>query len=683
MSEPVDPQALADAAAALPAGDAGAAHALGRRLLQAGEAARALPLLKRAAQLDGARAEHWLGYAEGLIAADRPEDALMLIARLTGAAYPDETRAKLVAAALLKLGQALVEQGRAAEAEALLSRALALAPDDPDAAAALGWAMSRMGRHAEAEAPYRQALGLAPDRAALWTNLGATLAELNREREAEACYRQALTLEPGNRAALANLGALLRAQGRVEEARAPAAAASRAETVVPALLALRPVSASTADIAAQRAAYAQGLEALRARTQPLAYAGETFGLPSFYLAYHGLDDRPLMEATAAALRASVADLDYVSPNAARRHGGGRIRIAIVSDNLGAHTIGHLYKGIVQGLDRARFEVVAVHGAHSRRDAFRDSLDAAADGALALSGGLADQRGQIEALAPDVVFYPDVGMTAPSYFLAHARLAPVQATAWGHPDTTGLATLDHFISTEMFEPAGAEACYTERLVRLPRIPCRLEPPPPARAMSREQLGWPARGTLYGCPQTLFKLHPEFDAVLAAITEDDPDGHIVLPAADQPAWTQALLARWRAHWPILLERALWTPRVAPEVFRAQLAEIDVLIDPLHFGSGYTFYQAMAEGAPMVTCPGAFARGRAVAGAYRQMGAGGELVAESPAALAALALRLGADPAERARLRAELRAAARANLFSDAAAVRQLGDFFASAVAEARGG
>src|SRR6185312_3015937 len=397
MSEPVDPRALADAAAALQPDDPGSALTLGRLLLRAGQPAQALPMLKAAARLDPSRAEHWMAYAEGLIAADRPRDALQLIARLTGPAYPAQTLAALEAAALVKLGGALVGQGRAAEAEAALRRALELAPDDGDALATWGWALSVQGRHAEAEAPYREALALDGGRPALWGNLGATLAELGREREAEACYRRALQLDPADAAALRNLGVLLRNQGRLEAARAGALQGARADTVIPACLALRPVSASLADIAAQRAAYAEGLEALRARRAPLDYDGEPFGLPSFYLAYHALDDRPLMEATAEALKAAIPGLDYVSPNAGRSPRGDRIRIAVLSDNLGAHTIGHLYRGIVQRLDRRRFEVLVVHGAHARRDAFRDSVDAGADGGLAVRGGLAAQRRQIEDL----------------------------------------------------------------------------------------------------------------------------------------------------------------------------------------------------------------------------------------------------------------------------------------------
>ena len=46
-----------------------------------------------------------------------------------------------------------------------------------------------------------------------------------------------------------------------------------------------------------------------------------------------------------------------------------------------------------------------------------------------------------------------------------RLARVQATPWGHPETTGFPTIDYYLSAEALEPPNAAANYTERLVAL--------------------------------------------------------------------------------------------------------------------------------------------------------------------------------------------------------------------------
>jgi cell division protein FtsZ len=49
--------------------------------------------------------------------------------------------------------------------------------------------------------------------------------------------------------------------------------------------------------------------------------------------------------------------------------------------------------------------------------------------------------------------------------------------------------------------------------------------------RKDLGLPENVRLYGCPQTLFKLHPDFDAVLAKILLQDPKGYIVLIGGEE--------------------------------------------------------------------------------------------------------------------------------------------------------
>ena len=65
-------------------------------------------------------------------------------------------------------------------------------------------------------------------------------------------------------------------------------------------------------------------------------------------------------------------------------------------------------------------------------------------------------------------------------LASLRLAPRQAAGWGHPETTGLPTMDFYLSAQGFEPEGAQAHYAERLLALPNLGCHLERAPVEQA-----------------------------------------------------------------------------------------------------------------------------------------------------------------------------------------------------------
>ena len=126
----------------------------------------------------------------------------------------------------------------------------------------------------------------------------------------------------------------------------------------------------------------------------------------------------------------------------------------------------------------------------------------------------------------------------------------------------------------------------------------------------------------------------------------------------------------------------PRMRLERFMSVMIQMDVLLDPLHFGSGNTFYDAMVYGIPVVTWPGRFARGRNVAAAYRQMGLADAPIAHQIEDYAPLALALGRDKERsRALCVASIEAAGR-ELFEDMQAVREF-EFFleASVTAAAR--
>lgn len=589
--------------------------------------------------------------------------------------------------ALRKIAAQHRDAGRFADAAQILKTALAREPASHDAQAELGLTFALMGRHSDAARCYRAALAIEPEDAFAWANLGAALLALRQPSEAETCFREVLARDPGHSAALRNLGVLLKDMGRLDEAKGAFLKALGAnpslEVALQAFLSLSPIVRSQEDIAHQRASYVSGLQALAGHSETLAYHGERLNVPWFHLAYHGLDDRALMERTVEALTPLNEEAAEVEPVFGRRGPDERIRVVFCSEFFHDHTIGRLYRGFIRHLDRTKFEVVVAHGPYSKVDSFRSAFDDCADRVLLLPREPVAQREAIRDLAADILFFPDLGMSAQTWFLARSRLAPVQAVSWGHPDTTGLTSIDYFVSADAAEPEGAEAGYCERLIRLRRLPCFYETPGPAPAIPRAALRLPETGVLYGCPQSLFKLHPDFDAVLARIAEGDPDGHIVLIESRNPSWTKVLRERWLAASPRLLDRVVILPRMSHGGFMAHLGHIDVLLDPPHFGSGNSLYEAMALGTPIVTWPGRWMRGRLVAAAYDQMQVAHPPVAGRLADYAEIALALGRDAAARARMKAELFAKARQELYEDMAAVKEFEEFLVAAVtAAARG-
>ncbi len=135
--------------------------------------------------------------------------------------------------------------------------------------------------------------------------------------------------------------------------------------------------------------------------------------------------------------------------------------------------------------------------------------------------------RIAATGCDLLHHWEVGTDALNYVLPFARLAPVQCAGWGVQATTGVPAIDYYVSSALVESEGADAHYTEKLVRLPCLLSYQEravrPDPPA---DRGEFGLPPRAHLYMCLQRPLKLHPRFDAILAEILRRDPVGRVVL-------------------------------------------------------------------------------------------------------------------------------------------------------------
>ena len=580
---------------------------------------------------------------------------------------------------------ALADQGKLDEAIAAYRQAIDIKPDYAEAHSNLGIALADQGKLDEAIAAYRRAIGIKPDLAEAHSNLGSALQDQGKLEEASAAYRRAIGIKPDLAEAHSNLGSALQDQGKLADAvvsyeRALALKPTALEYACRAKLSLPIIASSANAITLQRTRYQAGTSILTALPGTLDAPRKNFASVLFHLAYHNADDRPLMEALCRLFRTKVPALTFVAPHVQdwqpptnRR----RIRVAFLSEFLVFHTIGKLYQGFIRHLDRTHFEVVVIHAPKANRDPFAAQLDGLADKTLKLPVSLAAQQQAVAEEKLDVLFFPDIGMSSATYFLAYSRLAPVQAVSWGHPDTTGLDTLDYFISAETIEPPEADLHYGERLIRLNRLPCCYQPLiAPTTIPTRAALGLPETGTLYGCPQSLFKFHPEFDAVLAEIAAGDLDGYIVVLEGRIATWSDLLRQRWAQSYPILLERVIFLPPQPLGRFMALMAHFDVLLDPIHFGSGNTLYDAMVYGTPIVTWPGHFMRGRIVAGAYRQMRLADAPIVERLEHYAPMALALGRDPVRRGMLRqASLRAAG--ELFADMRAVREFEAFLIAAV------
>ena len=121
-------------------------------------------------------------------------------------------------AGLLKdYAMVLAGAGRNQEALAAFDRALELWQGDPELTRLRIEALLRLGRHADVLAATDQPLALHPQDAILLHQRGLALAGLGRHGEAESCFARVLQLRPDSDAALYERGTALAAQHRIAE----------------------------------------------------------------------------------------------------------------------------------------------------------------------------------------------------------------------------------------------------------------------------------------------------------------------------------------------------------------------------------------------------------------------------------------------------------------------------------
>jgi len=550
------------------------------------------------------------------------------------------------------LAAILVSAGRIEEARESLRRAIAAMPHEASVALMLAAISIQAGDTQAALDGLQRAVLAMPTAAAAWREIGHHYAEMWRYEESERALGLASALDPGH-PETESLRAMMRQElgdtnGALEALRlALQRSPDDLRTTVNERLMLPQVYEDAADVQRWRTRYAEGMAELERRLPAwLPQADQVFTLNrhNFLLAYQGEDDRDLQRRYSAFLAQLVgrARPAWRERKPIRFDGGRRLRVGYLGNIWRDCTAGRYFERWVTGLDPARFERFVYHTA-PLADEFTQRIRAGAEHFAVLRGTAVDSATHILRDALDVLVLPEVGMHALTYELAAMRLAPVQVAGWGHPVTTGSDTIDFYFTCEAMEPADASSHYVERLVRLPGIGVSYSMPAPQPPITRAQLGLPDDRHLYVCAQSLFKVHPEMDDVLAALLERDPLAVLVFFQSGSRRVTDQLAGR--------IQRALarrgvpprgqlkFLPRMGGADFRRVLAAADVVLDTFRWAGGNTSIDAFAAGAPVITLPGRFMRGRQTAGMLELMHVK-ELVTGDPGTYVSHAIEVATD-------------------------------------------
>jgi CRISPR-associated protein Csy1 len=518
--------------------------------------------------------------------------------------------------------------------------------------------LRRRDDHANAMRAINLAIERAPERATGWTARASLLAEMDQEETARREFAAAWGRFP------ADLRSALGAS-----------------------LTLPHVYASHAHLEESRAAYAQGLERLHTAADRFQFRDAEAALvesrwTNFYLAYQGRDDRGLQSRYGGFQRRVLERAAPALFEPRRRRGArGRLRVGFLSHYFYNCVVGRYFSSWITRLDSSRFEKFVYYTNAWVADDTRRIM-AACDTFRHVAGRpLAAIARQVIADELDVLVFPEVGMHPDIVTFAALRLAPVQCMAWGHPTTSGSTQMDWYVGCGAMEPPGGQAQYSERLALLPGLGTHYEMPRLEGEARRAEFGLPEGRTLYLAPQSLFKLHPDNDALVARILAEDPGGIAVMFESTHAQSTRTFRARLDGALSAAGVDSARVRMLKPDLQHAAYlrlnAACDVMLDSLHWSGGNTSIDAIAAGLPMVTLPGALMRGRQSAAMLAAIGLD-ELVTADRDAYVAKAVALGRNADLRRDVRARMQSRREA-LFGRDEPLRALEDFLERAGGE----
>jgi len=576
------------------------------------------------------------------------------------------------------IGVVRLQQGRAAEALAMLEPLLAEAPGHADIRSHCGLARQELGRRDEALRDFDQALALSPgnvlallfrgnllveaglfagalesyDRLLAvapgydeaWFRRGAVLWLMERFEAALASYAQALALNPQRFSAAFNSGTVLLKLERYDEA---FAAFEQARALAPD----HPYVLGGAASALLGACDLVRWSEYQALVTGAVQAGNAVIAPLTFLPF--CDDGALRRACSARFvtdRVAVPDAPLWS---GEQYNHARIRIAYLSADFHQHATADLIAGLIERHDRTRFEVTAISFSRDDGSAMRMRLMKGfdhfedvrvkndAEVAQLLRDGefdiAIDLKGHTEGARPGI--------------LAH-RPCPVQAGYLGYPGTIAAPWLDYIIADALVLPFSDQPFYSEKIIHLPHCyqvndSTRVIA---AETPTRRAAGLPDEGFVFCCFNAAWKITPVIFEFWMRLLATVP-GSVLWLLEDNAAMPGHLRAAATARGidPARLVFALRLPS-AEHLARHRLA--DLFLDTLPYNAHTTASDALWAGLPVLTSLGTQFDGRVAASLLQAVGLP-ELVTHSIADYEALALALAQDPARLVGLRARLAA------------------------------
>ena len=342
------------------------------------------------------------------------------------------------AAAAMNLGRLLLNEGEAEQAERWLRQANDVRPLHSETLRLMAEARVAMGQPRMAVTAAEKAIKADPNNWSARLVLGHAYLAVRKLDAARKALTLVLEHQPNHPEATYYLAETEEKSGRIDLAFISMLKLKRA-------LALPVIAESHGTIATDRQRIETALAELPRSDVADPYGAG--GFTNFYLAYQGQNDRILQQDVAKFYLETCPDLASSAPHVSSPPKRDRFKVAVLSSFMRNHTVGYLSRGLIENLDRKRFTVALIRSPLIPiDDPAAPAIAAMADEVIDLPDNLSAARtkvADVADVAADLIYFPEIGMEDPVYFLAFARSAPVQVVGWDHPVTTGIPNVVSF------------------------------------------------------------------------------------------------------------------------------------------------------------------------------------------------------------------------------------------------
>ena len=546
----------------------------------------------------------------------------------------------------MRVGLAHVALGHAAKGEDFLRRVTLREPNNYDAWAGLAVALRQVGKIDEAIAAYEKVAAIDPRAAEPHAIIGGLINESQGPAAAIPHFERALQLNPKYAVAWCNLGIARIGQHNYGEAqRALDRAIEEDPTLVQAITARAIVAQQTYQLDAALTYFDRALALAPAHTE--ARSGKLLTLnylsdlpPAAVFTEHRLFGQHSEPPNAPAV--------LLTPSQSTKR---PLRVGIVSPDLRAHSIAYFLEPLLQHLNREDFEIFLYHN-HAKVDFMSERLRVHARSWKNLVGQT-DTAAEKILRADNLDIAIDLaGHTGFNRLACFAqRIAPVQMTYLGYPNTTGLKTMDFRFVDAITDPLGSDdEFYTEKRIRFSSCAWAFSPPKNSPSPARSE-GTPFTFGSFNNPS---KLSEATLSLWQRLLTRVPDARLLLKGTGltEPVTGSVMEKKLQAvgidvQRVDLLDR---TPNLAShlEIYH----RIDVALDPFPYHGTTTTCEALWMGVPLVTLRGDRHAARVGASLLTAV-SHPEWIAESEEGYLEIAARLAADRSRLLRLRQTLRA------------------------------